>query len=562
MKCLSLFTCLALAAVLLTNSCKQKSNASRQAAGDSLHLKHGALIACGPPSKEFGTVNFVSSCNASIQKDFNLGVAMLHSFEYDEAEKAFARVLDADPDCAMAYWGVAMSNFHQVWPSPPTPEELQKGSKAMQKARSLLQGPGISADYINTIAAFYQDYSRYSQRQRILNYAKAMEEMYKKYANDKEVAVFYALSLVSAADASDKTYANQRKAGKILESLYPGQPMHPGIVHYIIHAYDYPELASMAQDAARKYASIAPASAHAQHMPSHIFTRLGLWDEDIRSNTDAAASAKCYAESAGIKGHWDEELHAIDYLVYAYLQKGDNNNAKQQLDYLIGFTDVQPVNFKVLYTFAASPSRYYLENSLWQEAASMKFQPGLPWEKFPWQKGIVHFTRSLGAAHTGNMEAARTELKEMQSCYDSLNAQKDDYKANQVAIQMTIANAWILFGDGKKDQALKQMTKAAAMEDKTEKSPVTPGEVLPARQLLGDMLMKLNKPAKALAAYESDLKKHPNRFNSIAGAAMASRQINNTAKARQYYEQLLTVAPASTREELATAKAFLGKARS
>ena len=551
-----------LIASILPFSCKEKSTSSSQGVADNkLDLKRGSLISCGLSSNEFGTVSFSSFCNAPTQDDFNLGIAMLHSFEYDEAEKSFARVLDADSTCAMAYWGIAMSNFHQVWPSPPTTEELVKGSRAVEIARSMTKGSDIMKDYIKTIGAFYEDYANHTQRERILNYAKAMEEMYKKYPNDKEVSIYYALSLVSAADPSDKNYTNQKKAGNILNSLYPGQSMHPGIVHYIIHSYDSPELASMALDAARKYASIAPASAHAQHMPSHIFTRLGLWNESISSNTNAASSAKCYAENTGIKGHWDEELHAIDYLIYAYLQKGDNVHAKEQLDYLMAFTEVQPVNFKVLYAFAASPSRYYLENKLWDEAASIKFQPGFSWEKYPWQKSIIYFTQSLGAAHTGKIELAKAALKNMQPCYDSLKMQKDEYKSNQVAIQMKIAEAWTLFAEGKKQQGLQQMKTAATMEDQTEKSPVTPGEVLPARQLLADMLMEMNMPSEALMEYEADLKKHPNRFNSIVGAATASEKLNNLAKSKQYYEQLLTVAPTSTREEVVVAKAYLGKAR-
>lgn len=558
MKKISYHAGLILMASLFGWSCKQKDKSPSKTLVSGMELKRGDLVTCGPPSQEFGSVHFASSCKSELQKDFDLGVAMLHSFEYDESEKAFAKVIDADPNCAMAYWGVAMSNFHQVWPSPPTAEELEKGSKAVEKARSLAPG-SIGSDYINTIAAFYHDYANNTQRNRILNYAKAMEEMYKKYPADKEVAVFYALSLVSAADPTDKTYSNQKKAGDILMSLYPGQTNHPGVVHYIIHAYDSPELASLALDAAKKYAAIAPSSAHAQHMPSHIFTRLGLWDEAIQSNMAAAASAKCYAEATGIKGHWDEELHAIDYLEYAYLQKGDNQHAKQQVDYLQGMTVVQPANFKVLFAFAATPSRYYLENKLWKEAAAMKFQPDFPWEKFPWQKAIVHFTRSLGNAHTGNIAEAKKELQNMQPLHDSLLAQKDNYKANQVAIQMKTAEAWILFNEGKKDQAIQEMKQAAEMEDKTEKSPVTPGEVLPAKQLLADMLLSAGKTAEALMAYEADLKKHPNRFNTLYGAAITSERTNNTQKAKQYYQQLVAVAPASEREELRSAKLFLEK---
>ncbi|HUR65714.1 MAG TPA: hypothetical protein VMZ03_05130 [Chitinophagaceae bacterium] len=553
------YRCLLLIAAaisLLLSACKEKEKtAAVSIAPADIDLKRGALIACGPADKEYGSVNFASSCSEATQKDFNLGIAMLHSFEYDEAEKAFAKVIDADPNCAMAYWGVAMSNFHQVWPSPPTDHELAKGSNAVEKARSLASG-SVNMDYINTIGAFYKDHANYTQRERILNYAKAMKEMYSNYPTDKEVAIFYALSLTSSADPADKTYSNQKKAGDILNSLYPGQPNHPGVVHYIIHSYDSPELASMALDAARKYAAIAPSSAHAQHMPSHIFTRLGLWEESIRSNLAAKASAICYAESAGIKGHWDEELHTVDYLVYAYLQKGENKLAKEQVDYLGSFTTVTPVTFKVFYSFAAAPSRYYLENKMWKEAATLEMQPNFPWEKYPWQEAIIHFTRVIGLSNLGNVAEAKVELTKLSEMHAALKAQKDDYKANLVMIQIKTAEAWLAFAGGKKEEAIIQMKAAAEMEDKTEKSPVTPGEVLPARQLLADMLMLVDKHGEALTAYEADLKKHPNRFNSLYGAALASEQTNDKGKAKKYYQQLTTVAssPEADRIEIVKAK--------
>lgn len=526
-----------------------------------LDLKRGPVIACGPSGQEFGSVQFTSSCSAATQKDFNLGIALLHSFEYDEAEKLFAKVIDADPSCAMGYWGVAMCNYHQVWPSPPLDEEMQKGASAIAIAKTLKHSSAIVTDYINAMSLFYKDWTSSTHKARGIDYEKAMEAMYQKYPGDKEVAIFYALSLVSVAEATDKTYSNQKKAAAILQNLYPGQPNHPGIVHYIIHSYDIPELAALALPAARKYASIAPSSAHAQHMPSHIFTRLGLWEEAIQSNTAAAASAKCYAEGIGINGHWDEELHAIDYLIYARLQKGENKLAKQQVDYLGSFTEVYPVNFKVLYAFAASPSRYYLENKLWKDAAAMELQPGFPWEKYPWQKAIVHFTRLLGAAHTGNVATAKKELVIMQQLHDSIIAQKDMYKANQVLIQIKTGEAWISYAEGKKDQAVSQMKAAADLEDKTGKSPVTPGEVLPARQLLADILLEYNKPADALTAYEADLKSHPNRFNSLYGAALGSERSGDAVKARFYYQQLLSIANGkeSDREEITKARSFLAK---
>lgn len=314
-------------------SCKGKNTTPATEAINEIKLKRGEVVLCGPTDKQFGTVEFVTSCSPKTKKDFDLAIALLHSFEYDEAEKVFAKIIDDDPGCAMAYWGVAMSNYHQVWPSPPTEAELEKGTKAISIAQSLKQKSKIETDYINAIALFYKDSKTIDHRTRSQSFVKAMEKLYKEYPTDREAAVFYALSLVGSADLSDKSYNNQRKAGAILSALYPNEPNHPGIVHYIIHTYDNPELATLALPAAKKYASIAPSSAHAQHMPSHIFTRLGLWNESIQSNLASTASAKCYAESAGIKGHWDEELHGLDYLVYAYLQKGENDLAKKQLDY-------------------------------------------------------------------------------------------------------------------------------------------------------------------------------------------------------------------------------------
>jgi tetratricopeptide (TPR) repeat protein len=385
--------------------------------------------------------------------------------------------------------------------------------------------------------------------------------MYRKFPDDKEAAIFYALALDAAADPADKSFANQKKAGTILNAIYPDEPSHPGIVHYIIHTYDYPGLAELALPAARKYASIAPASAHAQHMPSHIFIRLGLWDESIKSNLISTSSAKCYAENAAIKGHWDEELHGMDYLVYAYLQKAENKLAKEQWDYLKTINDVYPANFKVAYAFAAIPARYLLENKMWKDAANLEIHPAaFPWEKFPWQKAIIHFTRLLGSVHIGNIDSARAELKKLTLIRDTLVKEKDIYKANQVEIQIKASEAWILFKEGKNSEALELMNAAAGMEDATEKHPVTPGEVIPARELLGDMLMQMGYTSKALEAYQEELKTHPNRFNGLYGAGLAAEKSEDTGKARSYYQQLSDICTAnSTRPELAAARLFLKK---
>jgi tetratricopeptide (TPR) repeat protein len=545
-------------------SCKTKNATPSIETINAINLKRGDVVLCGPPDKQFGIVEFETSCPEKVKKDFNLAIALLHSFEYDEAEKVFAKIIDKNPECAMAYWGVAMCNYHQVWPSPPTQDELEKGNKAISIAQSLTKKSKIETDYINAIALFYKDWNTINHRTRSVNFAKAMEKICREYPTDKEAGIFYALALDGSADPADTSFSNQRKAGAILMGLYPGEPNHPGIVHYIIHSYDYPELAALALPAARKYASIAPASAHAQHMPSHIFTRLGLWDESIQSNLVSTGSAKCYAENAGIKGHWDEELHGMDYLVYAYLQKGENGLAKQQYDYLKTIHEVYPVSFKDAYAFAAIPTRYFLENKMWKEAAGMEILPAnFPWQKFPWQKAITHFARLLGSVHIGEMNSARAELKNLNTIYDTLINQKDLYKANQVLIQIKTGEAWMLLEERKINEAFQLMNMAAGMEDKTEKSPVTPGEVIPAKELLADMLLQLNKPAEALEAYEADLKKHPNRFNGLYGAGLTGEKINNVEKATYYYQQLMSVAnsPDANRPELGAASLFLKKGK-
>ncbi|MEO6254914.1 MAG: tetratricopeptide repeat protein [Ferruginibacter sp.] len=547
--------------LLLIASCNSKSKEPSMESIKAINLKRGDVVLCGPPDEKFGAVAFETSCSEKVKKDFDLAISILHSFEYDEAEKVFTKIIDEEPSCAMAYWGVAMCNYHPLW-APPTGPELEKGAKAIAIAKSITQQSKRESDYIEAMALFYKDRDKADHRSRSINYRNAMEKIYTAYPRDKEASIFYALSLTASADPADKSFSNQKQAYNILTALYPGQPHHPGIVHYIIHSYDYPELAASALTAARKYAAIAPSSAHAQHMPSHIFTRLGLWDECINSNLVAASAAQCYAESAGIKGHWDEELHAMDYLVYAYLQKGDNVLAKKQWDYLKTINEVHPFNFKVAYAFASIPARYVLENKMWAAAAGLNVHTEkVPWQNFPWQKAIIHFARVLGAVHTGKIDLARSELQKLNTLHDTLVAQKDDYKANQVMIQVKTAEAWILFKEGKTNEALKLMNMAADMEDHTEKHPVTPAEVIPALELLGDMLMQMNKPDMALQTFEASLKKHPNRFNAVYGAGSAAEKNNNLAKANFYYTQLISIANAagSNRPELETAKIYLKK---
>ncbi|MDB5199322.1 MAG: hypothetical protein JWO92_1285 [Chitinophagaceae bacterium] len=543
---------------MIVLSCREKNAGPSNALIKEIDLKRGEVISCGPDDKQFGTVAFEFSGSEKIKADFNLAIKLLHSFEYDEAEKVFAKVIDEEPGCAMAYWGVAMSNFHALW-TPPSEQELKKGSKAIEIAKSITQKTQREADYINAISSFYSDWNKVDHRTRCTRFEKNMEHIYTTYPNDKEASIFYALSLDAAADPADKTFIKQKKAGAILEALYPDEPNHPGIIHYIIHTYDYPGLAALALPAARKYAAVAPSSAHALHMPSHIFTRLGLWDEAIKSNLASVSSAQCYAKAAGIKGHWDEELHGMDYLVYAYLQKGENDLAKNQWEYLKTITAVDPLNFKVAYAFAAIPSRYVLENKMWKDAADLKdHYANFPWQKFQWQKAIINFTRLMGSVHIGNMGQAKNELEELNNIYDTLVKQKDAYKANQVLIQIKTGEAWIRFKEGKNSEALMLMNLAADMEDKTEKHPVTPGEVIPARELLADMLLQMNDPGKAWEMYEANLKTHPNRFNAIYGAGLSAEKSGDTAKAKLYYRQLLNISTAnSNRAELSRIKIYL-----
>ena len=540
-------------------SCNNSTPGPSKELISQINLKRGEIISCGPADKQFGSVDFEMTCNKTVKKDFNLAIELLHSFEYDESEKVFAKIIDTAPECAMAYWGVAMCNFHALW-TQPTEDELKKGNKAIEIASTITKKSERESAYLNAISVFYTNWQTTDHLTRCINYEKAMEKIYTTYPDDKEATIFYALSLDASANPNDKTYTNQKKAGSILHALYPSEPNHPGIIHYIIHTYDYPELAALALPSARKYAEVAPSSAHALHMPSHTFTRLGLWDECIKSNLVSVASAKCYAEQAGIKGHWDEELHGMDYLIYAYLQKGENKLANEQLKYLETINEVHPANFKVAYAFAAIPSRFLLENKNWDRAATLQVPPAnFSWIQFPWQESIIHFTRLLGAAHLGNIKDANIELAKLNLLHDTLEKQKDAYKSLQAAIQIKTGEAWIQFANGKTTEALNLMKLAVDMEDGTEKHPVTPGEVLPARELLGDMLLQVKQYENALLAYEGVLQKCPNRFNSLYGAGLAAEKSGQKQKAVFYFKQLLTITNAvnSDRPELVDTRKFL-----
>lgn len=535
--------------LLLILSCQSKRDQEQIRLDiQSIDLKRGEVTLCGSEDGQFGKVEFPLSCSEKVRADFNLATALLHSFEYAEAEKVFAKVIDADPECLMAYWGVAMSNFHPLW-AAPSKEELGKGSATIRLARSLEPSSPRESDYLEAVATIYDDYDKLDHSARLLKFENAAQEIYQKYPEDREAAIFYSLALRAASDPADKSFAKQKKAGKILNSLFSGQPDHPGVAHYLIHTYDYPELAELALPAARKYASIAATSAHALHMPSHIFTRLGLWEESVQSNINSMSAAKCYAENSGIKGHWDEELHGMDYLVYAYLQQGRDDKAKEQVEYLRSITSVFPLNNKNAYTFAAVPTRYALERKDWEEASQLELKPAdFPWDEYLWEKAILIFGRIQGSVHLNKISAAKSDLGQLKSIHGILKERNRTYEANQVHIQIKASEAWISFLQKNKAEAFQLMTEAADMEDATEKHPVTPGEVVPARELLGDLYMEAGEFAKALAAYEEDLKRHPQRFNGVYGAAVAADRSGDRAKALMHFKKLTELGAGAERQ--------------
>jgi tetratricopeptide (TPR) repeat protein len=520
-----------------------------------------------PELTKLGHVNFRTSCSPSAQQRFNQAVAWLHSFEYEEAEKMFTQIAAIDPRCGMAYWGIAMSNFHPLW-APPTTTELQNGSAAAAKAKLVGARTQRERDFINAIDVFYSDADKRDHLSRTSAYTDAMKKLYQENPRDDEAAVFYALSLITTGTmVRDQNYAKEREAAEILKRVLAREPQHPGVAHYLIHGYDYPALAHLALPAARSYASIAPSSAHAQHMPSHIFTRLGLWQEAIRSNIAAQASAKAYAVRHHMPGAWDEQLHAMDYLAYAYLQGAQDKKAEAVLQSLNELQRVDPPNFKVAYAASAIPARYVLERRQWREAARLPLghprMSAFPWSKFPWAVAHIHFARAIGAARMGDTTSARKEIDALASDRNSVVQASGDYDwATQVDIKRQIALAWVEYAEGRQDESVQLMRAVADLDDRTEKHPVTPGSLLPAREQLGELLLELKQPAAALQAFEVALRNTPNRFNSLYGAARAARLAGDRKTATIYYRKLAQVCrhADTIRPELEEARQFVRRA--
>jgi hypothetical protein len=431
--------------------------------------------------EQLGTVDFPVTCNAPAQAAFQRGAALLHSFQYEDAEKAFSDAAAADPSCAMAHWGIAMSLYHPVWAAAnpvaaPTPADLKKGAAAVETARSLAAKTEREKDYIAAIAAFYANADTLDHRARAIAFEKAMGELAAKYPKDQEAATFHAVALLGTAFPGDKTYATEKKAAAILNAILPQAPKHPGVAHYLIHSFDYPPLADLALPAARSYAKIAPSSPHALHMPSHIFTRLALWDESIASNQASRDAARARMARLNPGATSFEDLHAQDYLAYAYLQGGRDAKAKAVLDEVKAAKKFDQEQFAAAYALAAVPARYALERRQWKEAAALAVEPAaFPWAKFPYAEAITWFARAVGSARSGDAAAARTDLEKVAAIQKTLADAKNGYWAGQVEIQRLAAAAWLARAEKKDEEALALARQAADLEEKTEKHPVTPG---------------------------------------------------------------------------------------
>ena len=506
----------------------------------------------GDPEK-LGKVHFPVSCTPAAQQQFDRAVAMLHSFWVSPAANAFAEVAKSDPDCAMAYWGIAINRRANPLAGAPDAAALKDGWEAVQKAKFIGPKTERERDYVAAIGNYYKDWEKLNHQTRVLAYEKSMEHVYVRYPEDSEAAVFYALALDEAVTVlpADRDFTRQLKAGGILEKVLAAQPEHPGALHYLIHSYDFPALADRGLPAARVYGDVAPSAPHALHMPSHVYSMLGIWQDSIKSNQAALSVSKGYA-------------HALDFMVYAYLQLAQDVDAKRGVERNTELQKTQsaaaanPTGAVLAgYTaLAAIPARYAIERGAWGEAAGLE-----PLHSTPVADSITYFTRAMGSARSGDLQAAQKNIGQLQQIEDRLRQSKDDYWAQQAEIQRNAATAWVMFGEGKKEAALKLMSNAADLEDGSEKHVAMENRLWPMRELLGDMLLAANEPRLALKEYEASLQSARNRYRGFYGAAKAAERSGDLEKARTYYVKLLALCgDANTeRPELAEAKKYLAQ---
>lgn len=510
-----------------------------------------------------GTVSFPTSCNASAQKLISRGAALLHSFDYERARIAFSDAAKADPACAMAHWGVARTWYHPIW-APPTPDELKQGAAALDRALAVGAKTERELDYINALAVFYKDWETVGHATRAKAYEQALAKVRERHPDDDEAAIFHALQLVAIGylDPTDKTYTWQKKGGEILNQLLPRHRNHPGVAHYIIHGVDYPSVAELGLHAAREYAKIAPDSPHALHMPSHIFTRLGLWDDSIASNTASAKSAIVQAQRLRGGGGAFDQLHAIDYLIYAYLQQAKDKSAQKMLAEMAAITRLDENQFAAAFAFAAAPARWALERHDWKAAAALEMKPEwFPWDRFRNVQALVHYARAIGAARAGDATAASRSADEVAAIRKAMPRTGDYNWTGSISAHLETATALIAIAEGRKDEGLGLLRTAADHEDAVDKHPVTPGALLPVREILADVLLENGAAHDALNEYEAVLKIAPRRFNATAGAAKAAGQAGDETKARAYAMQLLEIARDAevSRPDLVWARGYLAK---
>jgi tetratricopeptide (TPR) repeat protein len=514
-----------------------------------------------------GKVDFPVACTTATQPEFTRGVALLHSFFYEEARRAFTSAAEQDPECAMAQWGIAMTWWHPIW-TPPTPDEMSAGKAAIDQAMKIGAKTDRERGFINALNIYYNtaDSSAPSQvgqschgpvgpRDRVVAYEKAMRQLYEKYPNDFEVEAFYAFAVLAAgyATPTDTTLSKQLEAAALLEKLWKQNPNHPGVVHYLIHCYDFPALAERGLNAARTYGSIAPWVPHALHMPSHIFTRLGMWDESIASNRSSAEASRSYAAMRHRDATEAEELHALDYLAYSYLQQAEDAKAKEVVDLAAKVRKTNPeLEFSAAYALAAIPSRYALERNDWRSAATLEIPKVPHWASFPFMEALIEYAHALGRAHTGDLDGARKAIARMQQLRDATKEAKFDYFKRHLDLQTQAASAWIAYAEGKKDEAIEMLRRAADSEDILGKHPVSPGALVPIREQLGDLLLERGRPEEATEAFQAALKIYPGRFRGLYGAALSAEKTGDKARAQEWYTKLATQTAKSdaSREEL------------
>jgi tetratricopeptide (TPR) repeat protein len=499
--------------------------------------------------QEVGSVHFSTSCRADLAGSFNRAVALLHSFQYEQTRQAFTEIASQDPQCAMAQWGVAMSHYHGLWDNGDTAAGRVALNKAKQIATSNAKTTPRESAYIDALAEIYRedDKDTHAHGQA---FEQKMAAVQAAYPQDDEAAIFHALTLAITAPKTDKTFANQRKCGEILEPIFAKQPHHPGIAHYIIHCYDNPVLAEKGLGAARVYAKIAPASAHANHMPSHLFTRVGSWDESISSNmksAELAATAEVTSKNGEAR---DQRLHALDYLEYAYLQSGRVNKAKAVWDEMNSLPLASGITFTGGYSLAAIPARYATELGNWDQASQLQAREDIA----PYAQAITWTAIGIGNARSKNLERAGQAEQKLAALRDATTKQNNSYWANQVEVQRREVAAWIAEGNGKSDEALKLIRSAAELEESMDKAPVTPGAVTPAREMLAEMLTLEHQPKESLVQYQNVLKIAPNRFNALYGAASAAEASGDASLASNYFRKLTEVAAGDERPELGTAR--------